>query len=494
MQKYFYHSLLITLAAINYPQIELCAMEQGLIVELPIAARKKMIPELKQLLESGIDVNTRTKDGYTALHWAANNGHRQAVALLLTYNAQVDAETPNGQKAWQLAEDNGHDKIVKVLKAHAKLLKALAEADSDDSDEPVSNHPGITLSKSMDKIKPQPSAPPAERSSGEQQVTEIEECVICCDVLHDPAKKVVRISANCNHLLHSTCRSDLMRNNNVNKVCPICRRSITGFINEDLQEPKKVSTAPAAVSRKTMEPGAPPLEEEERYQGGDINASDHYGRTPLHWAAISGLKELAKSLLVKGAFKEARDNEGNTPLHLASEKGYMEVVELLLGNGLDIMAVAHDGSTPLHVAAMNGYRKVVELLLANGADIEAVTNVGSTPLHCASKKGHREVVGFLIIQGANACAEDKNGNTPWQCTSNKDIYSLLKKASEQQKMDTSKASKKTSTFKLVFDPRIKRSESMDKLKPQPSAPQDGGLMEAKKVSSAPAAVSRKTAA
>ena len=378
MQKYFYQLPLITLAAISYLQIELCGMEQELIVELPIAARKKMLPELKLLLESGVDVNTRTKDGYTALHWAANNGHRQAVALLLTYNAQVDAETPSGQKAWQLAEDNGHDKIVKVLKARAKLLKALAEADSDDSDEPVSNHPGITRSKSMDKVKPQPSAPPAERSSGEQQVTEIEECVICCDVLHDPAKKVVRISANCNHLLHSTCRSDLMRNNNVNKVCPICRRSITGFINEDLQEPKKVSTAPAAVSRKTMEPGAPPLEEEERYQGGDINASDHYGRTPLHWAAISGLRELAKSLLVKGAFKEARDDEGNTPLHLASKNGHTEVVELLIVQGAYLKAKNKEGKTSLELAS--------KLKLASKKDICELLKRASAEQKMAAKK------------------------------------------------------------------------------------------------------------
>ena len=131
--------------------IHIHAMQETL--ELPSAARRNLIPELLQLLKApGSDVNEPGPEGFTALHWAASNGHPQAVTLLLTYNAQIDIETPSGHKAWQLAEDNGHAKIVKALKAHAQLLEALAETDSDDSNEPVA--PAIIGSRSMDTIKP----------------------------------------------------------------------------------------------------------------------------------------------------------------------------------------------------------------------------------------------------------------------------------------------------------------------------------------------------
>ena len=41
----------------------------------------------------GIDVNMTTDYGYTALHWAAANGHVEVVQLVLDAGAELD--TPN---------------------------------------------------------------------------------------------------------------------------------------------------------------------------------------------------------------------------------------------------------------------------------------------------------------------------------------------------------------------------------------------------------------
>ena len=50
--------------------------------------------------------------------------------------------------------------------------------------------------------------------------------------------------------------------------------------------------------------------------GVDLEETDRYNRTVLHWAAIANA-ELIPTLLAKGADIEARDGSGMTPLHHA---------------------------------------------------------------------------------------------------------------------------------------------------------------------------------
>ena len=46
----------------------------------------------------------------------------------------------------------------------------------------------------------------------------------------------------------------------------------------------------------------------------DVNCRDKDGRTPLHWAVLSGHESLVELLLSRGADINCQDKEGKTPL------------------------------------------------------------------------------------------------------------------------------------------------------------------------------------
>lgn len=150
--------------------------------------------------------------------------------------------------------------------------------------------------------------------------------------------------------------------------------------------------------------------------GADVNAQDHHGGSPVHWAAAKGQKEVAELLLAKEADVHVRTQNGLTPLHAAAGQGQKEIVELLLANGADVNVQAQNGLTPMHWAASKGQKEVAELLLANGVNVNVQDQKGSTPLHWAASKGLIEVANLLVFNEVENEAEpgiqDQNGLTP----------------------------------------------------------------------------------
>ena len=73
--------------------------------------------------------------------------------------------------------------------------------------------------------------------------------------------------------------------------------------------------------------------------GGDINARDERGATPLHGAAAhSKNPEVVALLIDRGADVEARDEDGWTPLHGAAGSNTLGVIGLLIDRGADVSA------------------------------------------------------------------------------------------------------------------------------------------------------------
>ncbi len=171
--------------------------------------------------------------------------------------------------------------------------------------------------------------------------------------------------------------------------------------------------------------------------GGDPDALNEAGATPLHYAITS--ERMVAALLARGAKPDVVSKQGITPLLGAAETPnsfpvVRRLVEAganlnaqrprptgLLGNAniLALAIVAGDprtvqllldhhaelnpttGTTPLMSAAMVGNLPLAAELLKRGADINAARNLSGTPLNTAFVTGNVEMARFLIEQGAD---------------------------------------------------------------------------------------------
>lgn len=93
------------------------------------------------------------------------------------------------------------------------------------------------------------------------------------------------------------------------------------------------------------------------------------GVTPLHAAAISNAKAIAKMILKEYkdgiqdlAYNDKTDADCETPLHFAAYFGSYEVASLLKDLGADLAAKNCDGKTPHDVAVAQGHEHLAHLL------------------------------------------------------------------------------------------------------------------------------------
>ena len=149
-------------------------------------------------------------------------------------------------------------------------------------------------------------------------------------------------------------------------------------------------------------------------KGANVNVTDNEGKTPLMYAAESGVIRSVELLLKKGANVNVTDNEGKTPLmHATKSAIWWPAVELLLKKGANVNVTDNEGKTPLMYAAESGVIRSVELLLTAGADVNVTDNEGKTPLMYAAESAiWWPAVELLLKKGANVNVTDNEGKTP----------------------------------------------------------------------------------
>jgi len=260
------------------------------------------------LLEAGADVNTATAFmNSTPLHAACAAGHPEIVGLLLRASADIEARDINNQTALHLAVMRSNIEIIKLLfKAGASL---------------VEDNQGHTPADYV--IQPQRDSPVRE-----------EIVALFHEHFHEqmtPDKDI---------------RSMIEFENVPDRMAKIRRSLIGADVNK--KDGKGRTLVLLACEAKF-------LPDKERLDllrilldgGGDPNAGDVFGTTPLHDASLKNATTVARLLIEAGADMNVRDQFGNTPLHQACGCGSKNMVGLLLSHGADVTVVNNFGSNPL---------------------------------------------------------------------------------------------------------------------------------------------------
>lgn len=195
--------------------------------------------------------------------------------------------------------------------------------------------------------------------------------------------------------------------------------------------------------------------------GGDINARDNEGMTPLHHAVCGHARcsqsihvdNMLKFLLEKGAHAGLVDDNNQTVLHkmahycLEGDPLNTSLMQMLISHGADINQQDVNGNTALHLMARNlRQTKATQFLISQGADVSLTNIKGSTALHeCLTmgtiltretsngpiaptvadrRKALDEMINILLHVGGDAMMEQTNqaGETPRQLQSKKLAY------------------------------------------------------------------------
>ena len=131
-------------------------------------------------------------------------------------------------------------------------------------------------------------------------------------------------------------------------------------------------------------------------KGADPNMStrDGFG-TPLHWAvnprfagqplADGSRGDMAAALLNAGGDPNATNRHGQTPLHFAAQIGDVRAVGGMLNRNGDPNLADGKGLTALHYAAVGGHSRIMEHLIRRGADPSLEDNDGNTAAELASR-------------------------------------------------------------------------------------------------------------
>jgi len=167
---------------------------------------------------------------------------------------------------------------------------------------------------------------------------------------------------------------------------------------------------------------------------GTIHHYVYTGDTALHIAAVAHQRELAESLVTRGADVRARNRRGAEPLHYAADGSLgarhrdrvaqRDVITYLIEAGADPNALDNSGVAALHRAVRTRCSDAVSALIDGGANPLLMNKHGSTPLHLAvqntgksnsgseaAKDEQVRIIVVLLGHGASATDADANGKT-----------------------------------------------------------------------------------
>jgi cytohesin len=283
------------------------------------------LAKVREFVESGVDVDTRDKLGWTPSYWAVSAGNEEVFKYLLSHGASVKVKTNHGRTLLHQASQAGLAEMVKLLIAKGADVNAAA----DDGKIPL----GDSALNGHDNV----------------------------------VRLLLANGANIN--LSVKGKGTALHASAWNGHSTIVEFLITkgADVNVDSTEGTPLHLA-AGASIKVGDKRCAEIVRTLLDEGADVNAKKiRNGSTALHGAAFRGRTQTTEILIGAGANVSAKNDEGLTPLHNAARRGQHKAAKVLIAAGSDTNATDNEGHTALWHANNRGHSDVVKLLRIHGA-------------------------------------------------------------------------------------------------------------------------------
>ncbi len=288
------------------------------------------VPEPSEKRAGGFVYPKIPKGRMTALHFAARNGHLDAVQALREGGADLNSTDAEGTNALVLATLNGHPDVA----------VALLEGGADPK---IADKYGRTvLFEATDMNTLDANARPAPHVTGDKTYVDV-------------IKLAIAKGADVNATLTGTLPIWVAQGGTHN---PMLREGATAFLRASMSADLPVMNILLAAGADPFKATAKDDGPAKRMFGGGNTGST----TPLMAAAGVGWREE----ISRGRVPDA-----------------IEAIKLLLAKGADINQANNGGDTPLTGAAMRGEPAIVEFLLKKGANINHKNGLEATAMDIA---------------------------------------------------------------------------------------------------------------
>jgi len=374
------------------------------------AAASGSLPELLErndraaalaAIGNGGDVNERSADGTTALHWAVHQGDLELVKQLLAHGADPNTRNDYGSTPISEAGVEGDFGIVKAL------LDGGADAGSPNAEgQTVLMVVARTGHVETAKLLLDHGADPNAREEwGEQTAlmwaaSQQQPGMIRVLLEHGAAVDARAREQNWQRKVTAEPRIKFMQNGGFTALlyaaregCGECVKAlVAGGADINLADPDGMTPLVLALYNRNFDTAGVLVE-----QGADVNQWDWWGRGPLYMAIelnqipasrrgdlpsadrLSGL-DVARMLLERGARVNMRLREQPPLRNEPGDRGFVD--------GTPDTLVINTGATALHPAAKASDDAAIKLLLEHGADPSVPNVFGITPVMAAAGVGH----------------------------------------------------------------------------------------------------------
>jgi ankyrin repeat protein len=318
------------------------------------AAAVNNLAAIKELVNSGMNINEKNNNDETAFHTAAKHGQAEALKTLKDLGADVNMKNTDSWTPAHYAAAYGHSEALKVLK----------ELGADINTQDCMNLTPIHYATEY----------------GQAEVL----------------KTLKKLGVDINREEKSTglTLAHIAAQHGQSEVLRTLKELGINLNNKNSKNIAPVHTAARYEQSEVLKT----LKD----LGVDLNVRDSNGWNPSHIAARYGQPEVLKTLKELGVDINREENSnGLTPAHIAAQHGQSEILRTLKELGVNLDNKNSKNRAPIHTAAFHRQLEILRTLKELGANLNNSSN-GWTAANIASQNYDDEISKTLKELGADS--------------------------------------------------------------------------------------------